>query len=250
MLCISTIYSNCQPLTVFWDSGSDITLITHTWQGNYMEGRDIMMSMVKAGNVMERCASKEYTIRIYDNAGVEYELKAIGMDDISARAPDVNLSQLPNIFPDMDMRMIRPSGKIDMLIGIDYCELFPQVIKADGKLQLLENNFGYCLKGSHPLLQMESSNVSQLTATVNKAIVDVCQTSLSVEKSDSLKESLDGFLKLDTMETECTPRCISCLCKKCPGGGNLSAKEELELALIERGLRYNEREKRCLVPMG
>lgn len=28
MLCISTIYSNCQPLTVLWDSGSDITLIT------------------------------------------------------------------------------------------------------------------------------------------------------------------------------------------------------------------------------
>lgn len=91
---------------------------------------------------------------------------------------------------------------------------------------------------------MESSNVSQLTATVNKAVVDVYQTSLSVEENDSLKESLDGFFKLDTMGTECTPRCISCLCKKCPGSGNLSAKEEHELDLIERGLCYNEREKR------
>ena len=156
-----------------------------------------MISMVKVGNVMERCASKEYTIKIYDNAGVEYELKAVGMDEISAQAPDVDFSQLSNIFPDMDMKMIRPNGKIDMLIGIDYCELFPQLVRADGKLQLVENNFGYCLRGNHPLLQMESSNVSQLTGTVNKAVVDVYQTSLSVEESDSLKESLDGFLKLD-----------------------------------------------------
>lgn len=70
------------------------------------------------------------------------------------------------------------------------------------------------------------------------------QTSLSVEESDDLKEGLDKFFKLDTMGTECTPRCISCLCKKCPGGGNLTAKEECELALIDRGLCYNEREER------
>lgn len=150
MLCISTIYSNCQPLTVLWDSGSDITLITHCLVRKlHAEGRDIIMSMVKVGNVMKRCASKEYTIKLYDNAGVEYELKAIGMDEMSAQAPDVDLSQLPNIFPNIDREMIRPSGKIDMLIGIDYCELFPQVIRADGKLHLLENNFRYCLRGSH-----------------------------------------------------------------------------------------------------
>lgn len=143
------------------------------------------------------------------------------------------------IFSDIDKGMIRPSGKIDMLIGIDYCELFPPVIRKGGKLQLLENSFGYCLRGSPPLLQMESTNVSYLTATVNKAAFDAYQTSLSVEESDSLKETLDGVFKLDTMGTECNPRYISCLCEKSPGSGNLSVEEEHELALIERGLCYN-----------
>ena len=49
---------------------------------------------------------------------------------------------------------------------------------------------------------------------------------------------------LDVVGTECTPRCISCLCKKCPGTGKFTAKEEREIALILRGLCYNEREKR------
>lgn len=44
------------------------------------------MSVVKVGNVMERCASKEYTINLYGNAGIEYELKAVGMDEISVQA--------------------------------------------------------------------------------------------------------------------------------------------------------------------
>ena len=81
---------------------------------------------------------------------------------------------------------------------------------------------------------MESSNDSQLTTTMNKVVVDVYQISLSFEGSDSLKESLDGFFKLDTMGTECTPRCTSGLCKNNLGDGNLSAKEELELIFIER----------------
>ncbi|MPC55931.1 hypothetical protein E2C01_049879 [Portunus trituberculatus] len=156
----------------------------------HAKSRDVMMSMVKVGNVMERCTSKEYTINVHDNSGVEYELKAVGMDDISAQVSVIDLSQLANIFPDTDMElMTRPSGRIDMLIGIDYCELFPQVIRTEGKLQLLANNFGYCLRGSHPLLQGETNNVGQLTAVVNKAVVDVYQTSLSLEENDDLKES-------------------------------------------------------------
>lgn len=91
---------------------------------------------------------------------------------------------------------------------------------------------------------MESSNVSQMTAIVKKAVVDVYQTSLSVEESNDVKEGLGKFFTLDTMGTECTPRCISCLCKKRPSGGNPTAKEECELALIERGLGYKEMKKR------
>lgn len=83
----------------------------------------------------ERCTSKEYTIKMHDHAGVEYEFKPVGMDEISSQVPHVDLSRLPDIYPEADMGMIRPSGMTDMLTGIDFCELFPQVIRTDDKLQ-------------------------------------------------------------------------------------------------------------------
>lgn len=142
MSSVSTTYSMDQPINVLWDSGSDITLITHGMAKKLgVKGADVMMFMVKVGNVTENVSAKN--ICVQDNAGNNYELKATGMDDISAQGPVVELSQVSTIFPDVNIGVIaRPSGKVDMLIGTDYCELLPQVIRTKGKLQLLKNCFG------------------------------------------------------------------------------------------------------------
>lgn len=159
-----------------------------------VRGADFMMSIVKVGNVTEKCMSKEYSLCIQDQSGKNYVLKAVGMNAISANASDVNVSNAPLIFSDIEVdALVRPSGQIDMLVGSDYCELLPQVVETKGKLQLLRNNFGYCLRGGHPLIPTKVNEVGHLTAVVNKALVNLEHSLVVVEKGENLNESLDNF---------------------------------------------------------
>ena len=41
----------------------------------------------------------------------------------------------------------RPVGRIDLLIGTDYCMLLPIGIQQIDNLQLMKNQFGYCVRG-------------------------------------------------------------------------------------------------------
>lgn len=248
MLAISTVYSAGQPITVLWDCGSDITMVTHSMARKLgARGAEVMMSIVKVGNVTESCLSKEYSVCIQDHSGKSYDLKAVGMDAISANAPVVDVSNVPHIFSDIDVGdLVRPNGQIDMLVGSDYCELLPQVIKTKGKLQLLRNSFGYCLRGAHPLISTNVKEVNHLTAVVNKAVVNLEHSLVVVERGENLKESLDKFFSLDNVGTECTPKCVRCLCKGCPVNGKHTMEEERELDLIEKGLSYDEKCKRWI----
>ena len=44
----------------------------------------------------------------------------------------------------------RPIGKVNLLIGTDYCSILPEKVGESGNFQLMKNQFGYCLRGSHP----------------------------------------------------------------------------------------------------
>ena len=59
------------------------------------------------------------------------------MDRIVAWFPDITETDIP-----------RPTGEVDMLIGVDQCAIMPTVIKTVGNIQLLKNQFGYCVRGS------------------------------------------------------------------------------------------------------
>ena len=157
----------------------------------------------------------------------------------------MDVSKVQLIFPDVEIsNMVRPSGQIDMLIGADCCELLSQVVRTEGKLQLLQNCFGYCLRGGHPLINTNNNNeIGHLTAVVSKAAVNLEHSSLFIEQSKDLKGSLDKFFRLDVVGTECNPRCTLCLCKECPPDGSYTLGNERELNLIERGLSYDEGKK-------
>ena len=57
-----------------------------------------------------------------------------------------------------NFNLSRPHGFVELLLGLDYCILLPNVIKTVGDLQLLRNQFGYTIRGYHPLVGSISSN--------------------------------------------------------------------------------------------
>ncbi len=50
----------------------------------------------------------------------------------------------------------RPHGKIDLLIATDCTRLLPDKVQEVGDLQLMKNQFGYCIRGSHPLIKLST----------------------------------------------------------------------------------------------
>ena len=79
------------------------------------------------------------------------------IDDITSNLQRVDITQVEGRIPGIDIsKFTKPEkekskskeGKMDMLIGVDFCAMMPKVVKTVGSSQLLENQFGFCIRGS------------------------------------------------------------------------------------------------------
>ena len=53
--------------------------------------------------------------------------------------------------------------------------------------------------------------------------------------------SIESFFDTEALGVECTPKCGSCRCGRCPiGGKSYTLKEQRELRLIEEGLKHKD----------
>lgn len=245
LLAMGAAHCNGRPVSILYDSGSDVTLIRHQRARELgIRGRNIKMTMVKVGNVKEHFSTREYILPLQDKCGNIVQLRAIGNDEISAKIAKIETSNVVRVFTGITVEDIkRPEGHIDILIGTDYCELLPEVVQTRDKLQLLKNPFGYCIRGSHPLIPQTSSNVGHITIRTNHIAGNFQINQLVSDLKDDLSDSLNKFFTLENMGTECKPKCPKCLCRNCPDSDH-SMKDERELALIEDGLKYDvEREE-------
>lgn len=234
MLAIGTASRNGRPISVLYDSGSDITLIRHGIARELgIKGKDITITMIKVGNDRETFSTKEYTVQLEDKDGNMVEIIATGIEEISTEINNLDMSDIANIFnnitPD-DIR--RPDGPIDTLLGIDHCELLPEVVQTQGKLQLLRNSFGYCVRG----LQGDNHDgckLGHVTVNTNQIAVGIPVNDILTESSSDLGGKLNKFFAMENVGTECNPKCPKFLCRNCPESAH-SMKEERELALIEK----------------
>ena len=64
------------------------------------------------------------------------------------------------------------------------------------------NRFGWCIGGRHSLLKENTKNVIQHVTIVHVKNVKI-----------------NAFYEMKAMGVECTPKCGSCQCRKCPMGG-------------------------------
>ena len=229
-----------------WDSGADISLITHSAASRLnLKGDEVELAIIKVGNDATKIKSKKYHVPLIDLENRKWDIYAYGMDEITADLQHVTTERIATYFPDIYLQDIaRPQGKVDLLIGVDFCVIMPNVIKTVGNVQLLQNQFGYCIRGSfyeedeaqegHTKMEIKSNNML-LTPHINNMVVE----------SPTNKSCVEKFFSIESLRTSCTPKCGGCRCGKCAlGMKEYTLKEERELAMIHRGLSYND-EDRC-----
>ena len=245
LLNISTLNSRNQPVTVLWDSGSDISLITHNMEKKLgLKGKNISLSMIKVGNTIEHQSSKEYCVPLTDKTGKVWDVDVVGINEVSARIKKVDLSKMPELFVGISKSEVdRPHGEIDMLIGTNYSELLPRVVQTNKGLQLLENQFGLSVRGRYDEITGQVNASNHILVRTHKLSSSVNLNEISIESTDNLKNELDKFFAVEEIGIKCEPQCIKCMCRGCPGPNCISLKEEKELALTEEGLVYNEQQK-------
>ncbi|XP_045117673.1 uncharacterized protein LOC123508205 [Portunus trituberculatus] len=194
LLMINSVYSHTRPVTTLWDPGSNMTLITNRMAKHLgLKGRSINLTVTKVGNECTKMETREYDVPLSDCYGEVRVLKACGIAEITSETYPVDTRSVATLLGVQDKDIERPHGKIDLLIGSDYCELLPSVVRTVGSLQLMRGPFGYCIRGSHPLLKVgfvDNTNVcvriSHMTSVSNV-------NDLSVEPKASLTKRLEAY---------------------------------------------------------
>ena len=245
LLMISSVYSSSLPITTLWDSGSNTTLITNRMAKVLgLKGRSINLAVTKVGNDYHKFETLEYDVPLNDYLGQIHVIKACGISEITSETSEVDMDTVADLLGVQPKDIERPHGKIDLLIGSDYCKLLPYVVKTVGNLQLMQGPFGYCVRGSHPRLKVKGTDTAHVLIRINH-IAASNVNDLIVESKASVTKRLDDFFSVENLGTCCTPKCGNCKCGKCPLGSNrYSLKEERELSLIKQGLTHDSRTRR------
>ena len=120
----------------------------------------------KVGGTKESIESFQYLFPCDKNRKTEH-VQVYGIDCISSTISEINLLPVSKLFPGIDPSNIqRPCGSIDVLVGFEYAAYHPIRQASVGNLLLLKNQFGWCIGGSHPLVN-ETTQIIVEIATVN-----------------------------------------------------------------------------------
>lgn len=240
LLMISSVYSNSLPITTLWDSGSNTTLITNRMAKILgLKGRSINLAVTKVGNDYQKFETLEYDVPLIDCQGQFHLIKACGISEITSETGQVDMGNVADLLGMKVQDIERPHGKIDLLVGSDYCKLLPSVVKTVGNLQLMCGPFGYCVRGSHPMLNVRKGDTAHVFIKINHIAASYVND-LVVESKASVTKRLDDFFSVENLGTFCVPKCGNCKCGRCPLGSNkYSLKEERELSLITQGLTHD-----------
>ena len=216
ILMVSSLNIKGHCIGTLWDPGANTSLITHrAAQRLNLKGVDVYLTITKVGNERQSGPSKEYVIPVSDLQGKIWKIKAYGINEITDNVSPIPLHGIADLFENITEQDIqRPHGKIDILIASDCCRMLPDKVEEVRDLQLMKNQFGYCLRGSHPMIKLhtrESNHVlvkiHHLDADVKNANIDISINENTIHKNmeisvlDKIKQA-GGVHEPVTNETE------------------------------------------------
>ena len=100
---------------VFWDAGSQLTLITSSMAKRLqLRGKSVKLRMTTVGNVTTEIQTYEYQLKLVDSSDTPVVIKAIGIDKISSSVGKVDKAKICRILGIPQNQLNRPSeGEID-----------------------------------------------------------------------------------------------------------------------------------------
>ena len=113
--------------------------------------------------------------------GKIWNVTAYGIESITSSVCEVDFTKVAELFEGITVSDLDRPSDIDLLIGIDWCNLMPQVVSSVGNLQLMQNMFGYCIRGSHPLVKFESRKENVFSVRINNVACSVEPDDIIVE---------------------------------------------------------------------
>ena len=215
-----------------------------------LRGEEVELLVEGIGGESTKVDSKIYQVPIKDKFGTLHTIECYGMDVIAtpAKPPEAaSYSELCDKFGVSPEEVKRPQ-KIDLLISMrDNYLLADSKLKTIDKMALYDGPLGKVFGGLDPNLKfgqdfkMSFKSTKQIISevsshTMRAVLREVTRTHTA--KTD--KEFLD-FFREESIGAECSPKCGSCLCGKCPlGGKQMSLKDEKDYNLFVDHMRHDK----------
>ena len=155
-------------VNVFWDGGSNCSLITFQKAEELkLIGKPMKLRIRKIGeeaNESEIIDSISYTLYLVTKDDKSIPFKVYGIESISNNIKPIDKGNIKHLFPNTDLHDVRMiKGEIDVLIGLEYAGLHPQIIASNNNLIISANVFGKCISGIHPLVKRTHPFVHNIT---------------------------------------------------------------------------------------
>ena len=233
---------NGQWITVFWDGGSTLSLVSSNFVTKHnLHGIPVMYDLETVGGNSTTQRTWLHEIKIFDRQGNPHIVKAFQIDEICSNLDRVNTDKYAQLFPSTTPSEIRrPKGKVDILIGNNYATIHPTREHSSEGLVLYESMFGTgkILGGSHEGVQ-ENTVINPTAHTAAAARINNVRVHVDGLQHSS-KPALD-FITTEAFGVQVPPRCKSCKeCKDCKFEvTQLSRLEQRELTTIRQNMKLD-----------
>ena len=147
MIVMPLSTQNSERLNVLWDTAATISLITFSAAEKLKlkPKMEVNLTLEKTGGVVENIKSSLYEVPLHTQCGKREWLEVYGITKISTKINPMKWDNVLCLFDTDVSRIKKPSGEVEMLIGMNYAAYHPQKVESKGQMVIYENCFGICI---------------------------------------------------------------------------------------------------------
>merc|ERR1711929_36656 len=168
--------------------------------------------LVRSGIDVMDWETTAYKVPILGADGKVVVLTSMGMEEISSKIKPAEVEAALKVFPQIkNINSIkRPSGAVDLLIGLNFMEVQPEEVERKQGLSLWKSKLGpgYLLGGTHPDIWLGSSSevlmwtgALDICRSTSHASYKACQQTQGIPDPQSLScHGIQGVLNFFKVE--------------------------------------------------